>query len=82
MMAVAGFIATVLFVATAADPLRVAGMSVGLGTALVYAGRLIWLRGLSDTRFDEWASILVEGTVIVGLTEIAVAILRLFDGLP
>jgi len=82
MMAVAGFIATVLFVATAADPLRVAGMSVGLGTALVYAGRLIWLRGLSDTRIDEWVSILAQAAVIVGLTEIVVAVLSLFDGLP
>lgn len=81
MMAAAGLIATILFVATAADPLRVAGMSVGCGTALVYAGRLIWLRGVSGTRLDEWAAILVEGTVIVGLTEIAVAILGLFDGL-
>jgi hypothetical protein len=80
MMGAAGVIATVLFTVTALGPLRVAGIAVGLGTATVYAGRLIWLRGLTETRADEWAVIAVEAAALIALTETTAVILDVVGG--
>lgn len=82
MMGVACVIATALFVATTLVPLRVAGFAVGLGTATVYAGRLVWLRGATGTRLDEWAVIAAEAATLIALTETTAVILDLVgDGL-
>ena len=80
MMGAACALATALFIATALGPLRVAGLAVGLGTALVYAGRLIWLRGPTDTRLDEWAVIAAEAATLIALTETTAVILDFVSG--
>ena len=80
MMGAAGVIATVLFIVTALGPLRVAGIAVGLGTALVYAGRLIWLRGLTGTTVDEWVAIVAEAVALIALTETTALILDAVSG--
>ncbi len=80
MTGAAGVIATVLFAVTALGPLRVAGIAVGLGTAFVYAGRLIWLRGPSGTQADEWAVIAAESAALIALTETTAVILEIVGG--
>lgn len=80
MMVASGVIATILFVVTALGPLRVAGIAVGTGTALVYAGRLIWLRGVTETSADEWAAIVAEAAALILLTETTAVILDIVGG--
>ncbi|PEN13961.1 hypothetical protein CRI94_07870 [Longibacter salinarum] len=78
MMAAGLVIAGVLFASMSADALRIAGLAVGAAGALTFAARLIALRGLKQTRVDEWLVILGSVAVFVGLTEAVHALLQLF----
>lgn len=80
IMGVAGVAATALFIVTDLGPLRVAGIAVGLATALVYAGRLLWLRGAAETQADEWGVILAQSVALVAITEITARILDVIGG--